>query len=458
MPAPGTPATAPLPRNVAPPPPRQRRAQPRGGLRVLIRGRPVTLRGLSRGPTGWLRWLALIGPGVLAANAGNDAGTIANYTAIGAHFGYGLLWLVLLFGISLAVVQETSARVGAATGRGLLDLVRERFGIGWALFAIVVILAANGAVVVTEFAGIAAAADLLDTSRFVAVPLAALAVAYLVILGDYHSAERWLLALTLAFVTYPVAAVLAHPSWSEVARGVIRPTLPTDPVSLLLVVGLIGATLTPYQQLFQQSAVVERGVPRAHYRVERLDVYLGALFSTLVAAFVVIASAVALHAGGSPGTIATAADAARALGPVFGAAAGTIFAIGLVGASLLAACVVPLATAYSVAEAFGFRKGVGLDPRRAPTFFRLFLALIVVGAAVALIPGLPLVPLLLAIQVLNGLLLPAVLVFLLLLANDARLMRELRNTAWQNVLGVGTLVAVAVAIGAVAWGQIVGLG
>ncbi|HEX5505966.1 MAG TPA: Nramp family divalent metal transporter [Thermomicrobiales bacterium] len=417
----------------------------RGGLWLNIRGRSVRLRGLHRPPPGVLRWLAVLGPGFIAGVAGDDAGGIATYSSTGAAYGYELLWVLVLITVSLAVVQEMAARLGAATGRGLLDLIRERFGIGWALCAVSVILVANGALVVSEFVGIGAALELFGISKYIVVPLAALLVWYLVVAGNYARVEKVFVAMAVVFLAYPVAAVMSHPDWGAVARGAVIPRLHADTAELLLVVALIGTTLTPYQQLFQQSTVVEKGVARRHYGPERADTYVGALTSNLISAFIIIAVGATLFVAGKH-DINTAADAAQALKPVAGDAATLLFAVGLLGASLLAAAVLPLATAYAVSEAFGFRKGVNLDFRRARFFLSLFTALVVVGAGIALIPHLPVIELLLGIQVLNGVMLPIMLVFIMLLANDRRLVGDLKNTRLYNILGWGTVALVTTAV------------
>jgi Mn2+/Fe2+ NRAMP family transporter len=409
------------------------------GLRVSIRGRTMRLRRLRRPPSGVLWLLAIFGPGLVAASAGDDAGGIATYASVGAKYGYDLLWMMVLITCSLAIIQEMAARLGAATGRGLLDLVRERFGIGWALLAVTVVLLANGGVTITEFVGIGAALELFGISRWVSVPVAAALVWWLVVKGSYRHVEKIFLAMTLVFFAYPIAAVLAHPDWGEVARHAVIPTIHRDPEYLMLFVATVGTTVTPYMQLFQQSAVVERGVARRYYGPERWDAYLGAVFSNLIAAFIIIATAATLHVAGQT-EIESAAEAAQALAPVAGEYAQTLFAVGLLGASLLAAGVLPLATAYSVSEAFGFRKGVSLDFRRAPMFIGLFTVLVGLGAVVALLPGLPVFQLLIVIQTLNGILLPIVLVFMLRLINDRRLMGDLTNGPVYNVLAWGTTI------------------
>ena len=426
------------------------------GLRLTVRGRSIRLRGLRRQPTGLLRLLLILGPGLVATSAGNDAGGIATYSSAGAKYGYDLIWVMVLITVSLAVVQEMCARLGAATGRGLLDLIRERYGVGWALFAVGVILVANTGVTVSEFVGVAAAAELFGVSKYVAVPMAALLLWLLVTYGSYPRVEKLFLLMTLVFFAYPAAAFMAGPDWGAVARGAFVPTLRTDSEYLFVLVALLGTTVTPYMQLFQQSSIVERGAARRHYGPERLDAYVGTVFSNLMSISMIIATAATLHVAGRT-EVGSAADAALALEPVVGPAARTLFAVGLLGASLLAGAVLPLATSYAVSEAFGVPKGVNLDFRRARIFFTIFTALIVVGAASALIPGLPVIKMLVAVQVLNGALLPVVLVFILRLVNDERLTGELKNTRLYNVLGWSTFALVTTAVTVMLGGQLLDL-
>ena len=414
-------------------------------LRLNIRGRSVSLRRFQRPPTGLLRWLLILGPGLIASSAGNDAGGIATYSSVGARFGYDLIWVMVIITISLAVVQEMCARLGAATGRGLLDLIRERFGIGWSLMAMGILFIANSGIVVSEFLGIGAAADLFGLSKWLVIPIAAILLWYLVIFGSYAWVEKVFLAMTLVFFAYPVAALLARPDWEEVGRGAFVPTFHSDPEYIFLLVGLLGTTITPFMQLFQQSSTVERGVARRHYGPERTDAYAGAIFSNLISITMIIATAATLHEAGQT-RIESAADAARALEPVAGSAASTLFAIGLLGASLLAGAILPLATSYAVSEVFGMPKGVNLDFRRAPIFFGLFTGMIFIGAALALIPNFPLIQWLVAVQVLNGVLLPIMLVFILRLTNDQQLMGTLKNTRIYNLLGWGTVALITTAV------------
>jgi Mn2+/Fe2+ NRAMP family transporter len=425
---------------------------PHSALRLNIRGRSVSLQRFHRPPTGLLRWLLILGPGFIASSAGNDAGGIATYSSAGARFGYDLIWVMVLITVSLGVVQEMCARLGAATGRGLLDLIRERFGIGWALLAMVIFLIANGGIIVTEFLGIGAAAELFGLPKWLVVPAAAI-LWYVVIFGSYAWVEKVFLVMTLVFFAYPVAAILARPNWAEVARGAFVPTFRPDQEYLFLLVALLGTTITPFMQLFQQSSTVERGVARRHYGPERLDAYVGAFFSNLVSITMIIATAATLHQAGQT-EIASAADAARALEPFAGNAARVLFAVGLLGASLLAGAVLPLATAYAVSEVFGTPKGVSLDFRRAPLFFGLFTGMILFGAVLSLVPNLPIIEWLVGVSVLNGILLPIMLVFILLLINDPQLMGTLKNTSLYNVLGWGTFFLITSAVVVMIGGQV----
>jgi NRAMP (natural resistance-associated macrophage protein)-like metal ion transporter len=415
------------------------------GLRLNIRGRSIRLRGLRRPPRGILRWLLILGPGLIATSAGNDAGGIATYSSAGAKFGYNLIWVMVLLTLSFAVVQEMCARLGAATGRGLLDLIRERFGVGWTLFAVAIIVIANSGVTLSEFVGIGAASELLGVSRYISVPVAAALLWYLVIFGSYAKIEKIFLLMTLVFFAYPVAAIMGKPDWGAVAEGAFIPRIQWNSEYIFLLVGVLGTTITPYIQIFQQSSTVERGAARKHYGEERIDAYVGSVFSNTMSVAMIIATAATLYVAGQ-NEIESAADAAKALEPVVGSAAKYLFAVGLLGASLLAGAVLPLATAYAVSEAFGVPKGVNLDFRRGRTFFTIFTALIIFGASVALIPNVPIFPLLVGIQVLNGVLLPVILVFILLLVNNERLTGELKNTPLYNILGWGTFALITLAV------------
>jgi NRAMP (natural resistance-associated macrophage protein)-like metal ion transporter len=392
---------------------------------------------------GLFAYLAVIGPGMIAANAGNDAGGIATYASAGADYGYNLLWTLIPLVLALGIVQETCARMGAVTGKGLSDLIREQFGVRWTVLVMLALLVANGGVTVSEFVGIAAATELFGVPRFVSVPLAAFAVWWLVVKGSYRRVERVFLVMSLVFLGYIVSAFLARPEWSEVARGFARPQVDLNPGYLFTVVALIGTTISPYMQVFVQSSVVEKGVDEENYALTRVDVWVGTVFAIAVAFFITVATAATLHRAGIH--IDSAEDAARALEPLAGPYARTLFGAGLFGASMLAAAVLPLSTAYSISEALGFEKGVSRTFREAPIFVGIFTFLIVVGGLVAMIPGVPLFDVLLATQVINGLLLPVLLVSVLRLASDRELMgahangRVYNAASWLTVLVVSAL-------------------
>jgi Mn2+/Fe2+ NRAMP family transporter len=428
----------------------------RTGLRLNIRGRSIYLRGLRLPPRGIWKWLLILGPGLIATSAGNDAGGVATYSSAGAKYGYQLIWVMVVLTVGYAVVQEMCSRLGAATGRGLLDLIREKFGLGWTLFAVGIIVVANGGVTISEFVGIGAATELLGVSRFISVPLVAAILWYLVIFGSYARVEKVFLLMTLVFFAYPVAAILAKPDWHEVLRGTVIPSVSLDRDFIFIVVGLLGTTMTPYIQVFQQSSIVERGASRRRYGPERLDAYFGSIFSNLMSVSMIIATAATLYVAGQH-DIESAADAAKALQPVAGSSAMLLFAIGLLGASLLAGGVLPLATSYAISEAFGIPKGVNLDYRRGRVFFGLFTAFIAIGAAAALVPNIPIFPLLVGIQVLNGVLLPIILVFILVLINDERLMSSLKNSLTTNIFGWTTFALISAAVVTMLGLQIYGL-
>ena len=391
-----------------------------------------------------LAFLGFLGPGVIAANAGNDAGGIATYSTVGAQYGYSLLWMMVIITISMGVVQEMCARMGAATGKGLSDLIRERFGIRGAAFAMLTLLIANSLITVSEFAGIAAASELFGIPKYYTVPVAAIGVWLVITRGSYGKVEKIFLAMTLVFFAYPIAAVLAHPNWGQVAFHTVVPTFPKQHLGtyILLFVGTVGTTITPYMQLYIQSSVAEKGVDMADYPAERADAYFGAIFSDMISVFIIIATGatifVASHGVGVP--IDSAKQAAVALAPFLGRNAVYIFAIGLLGASLLAAAVLPLATSYSICESFGFERGVSFSFRDAPIFQGLFTGMLALGALIALIPGLPLIQLMVFVQVVNGVLLPILLVFILRLVNDRSIMGKYVNGRLNNIIAWGTTI------------------
>ena len=387
-----------------------------------------------------LAFLAILGPGMITANAGNDAGGIATFASVGAEFGYSLLWILIPIAISLGIVQEMCARMGAVTGKGLSDLIRERFGVRWTALVMLSLLIANAGVTVSEFVGIAAAAELFGVSRFIAVPLAAILVWWLVAKGSYKKVEKAFLLMSLVFLGYIVSAFLSRPDWTAVGVGMVKPTLRLEHAFIFTLVAVIGTTISPYMQVYVQSSVVEKGVTADNYSETKTDVWVGTIFAILIVFFIIVSTAATLHQSGIQ--ISTAADAARALRPLAGRYAESLFGLGLFGASMLAAGVLPLATAYSISEALGFEKGVSHSFREAPIFLGTFTFLVAVGAAIAVIPNLPLFRVLLVTQVINGLLLPFVLFAILKLVNSRELMGTQVNGPIYNLAAWVTAIVV----------------
>ena len=387
-----------------------------------------------------LALLAVFGPGLIAANAGNDAGGILTYASAGAQFRYRTLFVMVLVTIGLVVVQEMAARLGAHTGEGLVSLIREQFPLRIAAFAVGCLVIANVGLVVSEFAGIGAAFELFGVSRYLSVPLAGAGIWVAVVFGSYRYAERVFLVLSFVFVAYPVAAILGHPDWTTVATQTVLPHFVASRDFLLLVVALIGTTITPYMQLYQAAAVADKGIGPADYGAARTDAIAGSIFADLVSMSIIIATAAAI---GGHGPLPSAREAASALEPAAGAAAEHLFALGLLGASALAAAVVPLSTAYAIAEAVGVERSVSRKFSEAPLFLGLFTAQVAIGAAVALAPG-NLVQLLINMQILNGLITPIILTFILVLANRRSVLGDAVNGPRFRFVAATCVAAVAV--------------
>lgn len=389
-----------------------------------------------------LAYLAILGPGMITANAGNDAGGIATFASVGADFGYSLLWLLIPITISLGIVQEMCARMGAVTGKGLADLIRERFGVRWTALIMLALLIANAGVTVSEFVGIAAASDLFGIPHFISVPLSAILIWFLVVKGSYKRVERVFLLMSLVFLGYIVSAFLARPDWNAVAIGFVRPEFKLEQTFLFTFVAMIGTTISPYMQVFVQSSVVDKGVTLDNYSETKKDVWFGNIFSSVIVVFIIISTAATLYKAGVE--VSSAEDAARALRPLAGRYAETLFGFGLFGASMLAAGVLPLATAYSISEALGFEKGVSRSFREAPIFLGTFTFLVAVGAFIAIVPNLPLIRVLLVTQVINGLLLPFVLFAVLRLVNNRELMGRYVNGPIYNIAAWLTAIVVTI--------------
>jgi NRAMP (natural resistance-associated macrophage protein)-like metal ion transporter len=390
------------------------------------RGRPRLPGRVSSARARLLLLLGILGPGLIAANAGNDAGGIATYSSVGAKYGYELLWLMVLITLSLATVQAMAARMGAVTGKGLAELIRENYGVRWSVLATTAVLVANLGICISDFVGIGAALGLAGTPAQVSVPIAAVVIWLIIVRGSYRSAERIFIWLTIPFFAYPIAAILAKPDWGDVAKGLVIPHIHASPAYLLLIIATAGTTITPYMQLYLQSAVVERGPRPDALKSETREAVAGAIFADVIAGFIIIATAATLFAHGIH-TVGSAADAAKALAPFAGQYAEALFGIGLLGASLLAAAILPIATAYVIAESLGFEKGLSRRPREAPVFVAIITAMVGIATVVAVIPGIPVIKLLVGVQVVNGLLLPINLFFIWRLARNRELMGEHRN-------------------------------
>jgi Mn2+/Fe2+ NRAMP family transporter len=396
-------------------------------------GEWLRLRGRFRGRRGLIAFLAVMGPGLIAGIAGNDAGGITTYSVLGAETGLRLLWLFPITIVILAIVQEMAARLGVVTGQGLSDLIRDRFGVRWTVFAMLVLLVANVANTVAEFSGAAAATEIFGVSRYVTVPIVAVAIWALVLFApNYRTVERIFLATAFVFVGYIVSAFLAKPDWALVGRALVSPSFDPSATTLLLMVALVGTTITPYMQFYLQSAVAEKGIGEEELRLEQADAVGGAIWTNVVAVFIVVATATTLFVSGIK--IDSAETAAEALRPLAGNLASGLFGLGLFGASVLAATIMPLSTAFVICEAFGWESGVGKRFADAPIFYGIYTFVLAVGAVVVLVPGVNLIPVIVGSQNLQGLLLPIVLVFMVLLVNDERLMGNRRNGRLANLL------------------------
>jgi len=404
--------------------------------------RRARLRPRNRLAARVLALFAILGPGLIAANAGNDAGGIATYSTVGAKYGYDLLWMMVVITVSLIVVQEMAARMGAVTGKGLAELIREQYGVRWSAFSTVSVLVANLGICISEFVGIGAALSLAHVPKFASVPIAALVVWLLLVRGSYRMAERIFVLMTIPFFAYPIAAILAHPNWSDVGHAVVAPHIQTSTGYLFLFIATAGTTITPFMQLYVQSAVVETGIGPDDLCAERIEVASGSIFANLIAGFIIIATGATLYVHGHH-VVHDAADAARALAPFAGRYAEVLFAVGLLGASLLAAAILPVTAAYVIAETFGFEKGIRHDPRDAPVFVGVITILIAIGTVVAIIPRVPVIGLLVAVQVVNGVLLPITLFFVWRLASNRELMGEYANGPIFNLVAGATVLAVS---------------
>lgn len=394
--------------------------------------------------------LTILGPGLIAANAGNDAGGIATFSTGGASYGYNLLWALAIAGFCLILVQEMCARMGVVTGKGLADLIREQFGVRWTVLAMLALLIANTGVTISEFLGISASVQVLAGNVntpfiYVIVPLCGIALWWLVTRGSYRRVEKIFLIMSLGFLAYIPAAFAAHPHWGEVGSRIVLPHISSSSQYIAQAVALVGTTISPYMQFFVQSSVADKGINVREYVYEKIELYSGTIFAVLIAGFVFIATGATLFVHGK--TASSALDAALALQPFAGRYATLLFGVGLFGASLLAAAVLPLSTSYGICEAFGFERGVSRSFKEAPVFQSLFTGLIILGVVVALfVPGSLVIPVLLVLQVVNAAMLPILLVFIVLLVNNRRLMGRYVNGLVFNIIVWATVIVITILV------------
>jgi len=394
----------------------------------------VVRRKLSRHKI--LFFLALIGPGIITASVDNDAGGIATYSLAGAHYGYALLWTLIPISIALIVIQEMAARMGAVTGKGLADLIRENFGIRATFYLMIALFFTNLGNTMAEFAGWAAAMEIFGVKRHLSLPVGAFFVWWLVVKGTYKAVEKIFLVASAIYFTYVISALLSRPSWGKVLSQMVVPETHWDPPYLMMLIGMVGTTIAPWMQFYLQSAVVEKGIKAKHYRTSRWDVILGCLVTDLVALCIIVACAGTLHKHHI--RIEDAKDAALALAPLAGKYASLLFAIGLANASLFSASILPLATAYYICEGMGWEGGVNKSFREAPQFFWIYTLLIFLGAGTIFFPQVPLVPIMYLSQVINGILLPFVLIFMLSLINNREIMGDHVNSRGHNIVAWST--------------------
>ena len=395
-----------------------------------------------------LFFLSVIGPGIIAANADNDAGGITTYSAVGAHFGLKMLWILLLITFSLAITQEMGVRIGLITRQGLGGIIRENFGVRWTVFAMLAMLIANLGTITAEFAGVAASFSIFGISKYLVVPLAALAVWFILYKGSFKTTQKIFLIFSAFYLVYIINGFIVKPDFSAAFLSLITPTMEWTTPFLLTMIALIGTTITPWGQFFIQSYVVDKGLNLKHYRVEKAEVFFGAFLTNIVSFFIIISTAATLYKYGI--RINDAGDAALALRPLAGQFAQMLFAFGLFSASMLGALILPTATAYALCEAFGWESGFNTTWKTGKTFYSIILGTIIIPALVILIPKAPLIKIMIWSQGVNGILLPIILIFVMLIINNKRIMGEHTNKpignliAWLTIIGIIGATAVLV--------------
>jgi NRAMP (natural resistance-associated macrophage protein)-like metal ion transporter len=412
----------------------------------------ITQKIAAQRPNIWrsvLLFLSIVGPGIITANADNDVGGIATYGLAGAQFGYSLLWLLIPVTLALLVVQEMCARMGAVTGKGLADLIRENFGVKLTFWVLVIFVLGDLANTATEFAGVAEVSPILHISKFLLVPATALFVFMIVIRGNYRAVEKVFFFFCFVYLSYVVSAFIIGPDWHDVLRQFVLPHFTPTKAYVLMAIGVIGTTISPWMQFYIQAAIVEKGVKVSDYKYSRIDVISGAILTDVVAFFIIVASAATIwvhnQSAAAQGqvVISDAGQLAQALAPLASKYASLLFAIGLLNAGVFTATILPLSTAYYVCEALGFESGIDRRFREAPFFYLFYAAMIVIGGGAVILPGAPLLAIIFYSQVLNGVLLPVVLVLMLLLINNPALMGEYTNSRFFNIVAWGTVVLVA---------------
>ena len=378
-------------------------------------------------------FLAILGPGIITGSVDNDAGGITVYSVAGATYGYGLIWTLIPSFVVLLVIQEMNARMGIVTGKGLSDLIRENAGLKLTFFIFIGLLLSNIGNTTTEFAGVAGSMEIFGVSKYISVPLVAIMVWFLVVKGTYKIAERIFLIFSVSLLTYVVSALMSRPHWAEIGSSIIHPQVALTTQSLAMVIALVGTTIAPWMQFYMQSTVIEKGLKMKHFKYTVIDITVGCVVTIVVAFFIMVACGSTLHPNGIQ--INEAKDAALALKPLAGALASQVFAFGLFVASVFSATILPLATAYYVSEAFGFEAGIDKKWDEAKEFYTLYTGILIVSAIIILIPNAPLIKISIWSQVLNGVLLPVVLVSMIMLINNKKIMGTYTNTLTQNIIG-----------------------
>jgi len=408
----------------------------------LLRGAKSWIKVKRESPKGlWqnlLIFFAVLGPGIITSNVDNDAGGIATYSMAGADFGYSMMWTIVPVVFLLIIIHEMSARMGAITGKGLADLIRENFGVKATVYIMLALLLTNLGNTVAEFAGVAASLEIFGVSKYITVPIAAFLVWFLVVKGTYKSVEKVFLFACLFYITYIVSGFLASPDWTEVAQETVKPNFEFTYPYIFMLIAIVGTTIAPWQQFYLQSSIVEKGVDAETYRHSRWDIIIGCIIAGIVVFFIMVACAATLFKSGV--RIESAADAALALEPLAGKYCSLLFAFGLFSASLFAASILPLSTAYYVCEGMGWEAGVDKTFKEAKEFYVLYTVIIVVGAAIVLFPNFPFFFIMLLSQVINGVLLPFILIFMLMLINKVDLMGEFVNGKFLNTVSWATVI------------------